>query len=290
MKLNGLLSHTGFHRIQLHTGIPHRCLSILQSFQTFQTGSLLGTSGPAATFRPLQFHAEHTLSLPLTGKLHLLTLCLQLQKFRVIGLISIQIPMGNLQNFIGNPVKKISVMGNHDHNPLKASQKILQPGHHLIIQMVGGLIQKQHITGIHQRPGQRHPFLLPAGQMIDLLLMIRNPKLIQHISCFTLCTPVLLPLSFSHIIQDRSPLGKLRHLWQIGNPQTILCDHLSLIRLLQTTDNLQNRRLSSPVNSDNPNLIPLMHPIRNIIQNRLLTKHLGNMLYIQNIHKSKPLS
>ena len=44
------------------------------------------------------------------------------------------------------------------------------------------------------------------------------------------------------------------------------------------------------LNPDNPNLIPLMHPIGNIIQNHLFTKHLGNMLYIQNIHKLKPLS
>ena len=94
--------------------------------------------------------------------------------------------------------------------------------------------------------------------MIDLLLMVCNSQLIKNIPCLTLSTPVLLPLSFCHIIQDRSSLRKLRHLRQIGNPQTILCDHLSLIRLLQTADDLQNRRLPGPINPDDPNLISLM--------------------------------
>ena len=290
MKFNCLLSHTCLNRIQFHIHIPYRSLSILQRLQTFQTCPLLGTSCPASTLCPFQFHTKHTLPLPLTGKLHLLTLCLQLQKLRVIGLISIKTAMGNLQNLIGNPVKEISVMGNHDHNTFKTSQKILQPGHHLIVQMVGRLVQKQHITGIHQCPGQCHPLLLPSGQMINLLLVIHNSKLIQYIPGLTLCAPVLLPLPLSHIIQDRSPLRKLRHLRQIRNPETILCDYLPFIRILQTTDDLQNCRLPGSVNPDNPNLIPLMHPIGNIIQNHLFTKHLGNMLYIQNIHKLKPLS
>ena len=38
-----------------------------------------------------------------------------------------------------------------------------QPCNVLFIQIVGGLIQKQHITGIHQSPCQCHPFLLSPG-------------------------------------------------------------------------------------------------------------------------------
>ena len=163
VKFDRLLSHTCLNRIQLHIRIPHRSLSVLQCLQAFQTCPLLGTSGSASTLCPLQFHAEYALSLPLTGKLHLLTLCLQFQKLRVISLISIKATMGNLQNLISDPVEEISVMSNHDYNTLKASQKVFQPGHHLIIQMVGRLVQKQHITGIHQSPCQCHPFLLSPG-------------------------------------------------------------------------------------------------------------------------------
>ena len=110
--------------------------------------------------------------------------------------------------------------------------------------------------------------------MIDLLLMVCNSQLIQNIPCLALSTPVLLPLSFCHIIQDRSSLRKLRHLRKIRDSQAILSDHLPLIRLLQTADDLQNRRLPGPINPDDPNLISLMHPVGNIIQHHLLTKHL----------------
>ena len=125
VKFDCLLSHTCLNRIQLHIRITHRSLSVLQCLQAFQTCPLLGTSGSASTLCPLQFHAEYALSLPLTGKLHLLTLCLQFQKLRVISLISIKAAMGNLQNLISNPVEEISVMSNHNHNALKTSQKVL---------------------------------------------------------------------------------------------------------------------------------------------------------------------
>ena len=53
--------------------------------------------------------------------------------------------MTDFQNFIGNFVKEITVMRNHDHNAFKPVQVILQPGYHLIIQMVGRLIQNQDV-------------------------------------------------------------------------------------------------------------------------------------------------
>ena len=285
MKLDRFLSHTGLNRIQLHIRIPYRRFSILQRFQTFQTGTLLGTSRTASSLRPFQFHTKNTLSLSLTGKFHLLALRFQLQEFGIIRLICIKISMRNLQDLIGNSVKEISVMSNHDHNALKASQKILKPSHHLIVQMVSRLVQKQHITRIYQSPRQRHSLLLTSGEMIDLLLMICDPQLIQNISGFTLCAPVLLPFPLGHIIQDRRPLRKFRHLRQICDTQTILRNDLSLIRLLQPRNNLKDRRFPGSIDPDNTNLITLMDSIRNIVQDHFLSKYLRNMLYVQNIHK-----
>ena len=67
------------------------------------------------------------------------------------------------ENAVYHTVQEITVMRNHDHNAFKPVQIILQPGYHLVIQMVGRLVQKQHITGIHQSPCQCHPFLLSPG-------------------------------------------------------------------------------------------------------------------------------
>ena len=53
--------------------------------------------------------------------------------------------MADLQNFVGDTIQKIAVVGHHENDTLKPDQKILQPGYHLIVQMVGRLIQDQHV-------------------------------------------------------------------------------------------------------------------------------------------------
>ena len=171
-------------------------------------------------------------------------------------------------------------MGNHDHYALEFPQKIFQPGHHLIVQMVGRLVHQKHITGIYQCSCQCHSFLLTTGEMVDFLFMIRDSQLIQHVSGFTLCTPVLLPFSLCHIIKDRRALRKLRHLRQVCDAQSVLCDDLSLIRFFQTCNDLQNGGFTGTVNTDDTDFISLMDSIGNIIQNYFFTKYFGNMFYV----------
>ena len=55
-------------------------------------------------------------------------------------------------------------MGDHHHRAAVRGQPRLQPGRAARVQVVGGFVQEQDVRGIGEHAGQRHPFLLPAGE------------------------------------------------------------------------------------------------------------------------------
>ena len=89
MKLYGFLSHTGLNGIHFHILLFQRGFSRLQCFQTVKPCSLFCTSGTTASCCPFQFHPKYTAALPVTGKLHFLSLRFQLQKSGIISCIGI---------------------------------------------------------------------------------------------------------------------------------------------------------------------------------------------------------
>ena len=44
-------------------------------------------------------------------------------------------------------------MGDHDETAVEGPKPVLQPGNHVGVQMVGGLIQNQNVSGVNQRGG-----------------------------------------------------------------------------------------------------------------------------------------
>ena len=146
--------------------------TVFEGFETIQTGSLLGGTGTASSFGPFQLHAQHTFSFAFTGQLHFFPLCFHFQKSLITGGIAVKTAVVNFQNTISDTIQKIPVMGNHDHYAAESSKILLQPYHHLIIQMVGRLIQDQHIRRVDHGSGQRHSLFLTAGQMGYIFIVI----------------------------------------------------------------------------------------------------------------------
>ena len=66
------------------------------------------------------------------------------------------------ENPVHNPVKKVPVMGNHDHDTGKVVEIVLQDLKRAYIKVIGRLIQNQHIGGRHQNAEQIQPPLFPA--------------------------------------------------------------------------------------------------------------------------------
>ena len=71
-------------------------------------------------------------------------------------------------------------MGDHDQATPEPAQPVLQPGYHLTVQMVGGLVQDQDVCRMDQSRGQSHPFALTAGEGADFLGEIRQAQAVEH--------------------------------------------------------------------------------------------------------------
>ena len=71
-------------------------------------------------------------------------------------------------------------MGHHDEAPLEPAEPVLQPGHHLAVQVVGGLVQNQHVRRVDEGRRQGHPLPLAAGEGAHLLGEVRDAQPVQH--------------------------------------------------------------------------------------------------------------
>ena len=58
-------------------------------------------------------------------------------------------------------------MGDGDDRALVIAQVMLQPGHRLGVQVVGGLVEQQDIGFGQQQPGEGHPAAFAAGEHLD---------------------------------------------------------------------------------------------------------------------------
>ena len=66
------------------------------------------------------------------------------------------------QNPLGSVVQEVAVVRDADHSAREALQELLQPLHRFGIQVVGGLIQQQHVGLGQQQAAQRHTALFAA--------------------------------------------------------------------------------------------------------------------------------
>ena len=171
-------------------------------------------------------------------------------------------------------------MGDHQYNAAEPSQIIFQPCDHLIVQMVRRLIQQKEIRRGFQNLCQRNFFLLAAGQVGNRRIIRKNSQTCQ----IALHHPAVFRFRILNIRLDRRPLGKFRILRKIGDSQSVLADHLAFVRLFQTCDHPQKRRLSGTVNPDNSDLLPFLNAERCIVKNRFFSVNFAHMFNVQYIH------
>ena len=180
MQLDDLAPKAGGGRRQLHRFVRFRGGLVPQGLIALNAVLGLGGSGTTPPHDPLPLHTQNRLALALTGLRHFCPLGFQLQIFGVIGLIVIELSPGKLSDVVHHPLQKIAVMGDHHKAALEAAEPVLQPGDHSAVEVVGGLIQHQHICRMDQRRGKGHPLALTAGEGSHLAFKVRKTQLCEH--------------------------------------------------------------------------------------------------------------
>ena len=72
-----------------------------------------------------------------------------------------------LQNPFGDVVEEVAVVRHGDHGRRIFLEEMFQPGDRLGVEMVGGLIEQQHVGLREQQPAESDPAPLAAGQLAD---------------------------------------------------------------------------------------------------------------------------
>ena len=152
----------------------------LQGLVPGDTVLVFGSPGLGPPHDPLVLHPQDGLALPLGGLLHLLLLGFQLQVLGIVGLIMADVAVGELGDPVGHPLQKVPVVGDHDKTPGKFLQVPLQPEDHVAVQVVGGLVQDEHIRRVKEHRRQSHPLPLAAGEGTHPLVKISDSQPGEH--------------------------------------------------------------------------------------------------------------
>ena len=63
----------------------------------------------------------------------------------------------------GDIVEKVAVVGHRDHGAGKAFEKLLEPLHRQRVEVIGRLVEQQHLGFGQQQPAQRHTAPFATG-------------------------------------------------------------------------------------------------------------------------------
>ena len=249
----------GFCGLQLEA----RLALTLNSLGTFFTHGLERTHAPFVTgsarldalTNPGFFLRQLLVEQRVGGGFGSQLLLLVLQKAAVVTLPVDQLAAIQLQNPGCQRLQERTVVGNKQHRTTKLQQHRLQPGNGMDIQVVGRLIQQQHIRLGNQRLGQQYAAAPATGQLGHLLVggqaescqrgidqLIQPPA----VFCFELNLHFLQPsqLRITHIAGDQVVvLGQqLTHPGKAGGNHVIHRLVVSCRQLLRQLANFQTRR------------------------------------------------
>ncbi len=106
---------------------------------------------------------------------------------------------------VAHPLHQVTVVADHDERARPAVEQVFQPGERVDVQVVGRLVQQQHVGLGHQEPGELQPPPLAAGELPDRrpLPRRREPQPLQHRRRRELQLPQ------PHVLRD--VLGGLQH-------------------------------------------------------------------------------
>ena len=256
LQIENLPAQAAGRSSHLHRVVVLGGLLVFQGLVAVDALLALGGAGLAAPDDPLVLVAQDGLALALGGLGHLLPLGLQLQVFGVVGLKIGQGAPAQLGDAGGHPLQEIAVMGDHEDSAGEGPELLLQPGHHVGVQVVGGLVENQHVRRLQQGRRQGHPLALAAGEHPHPGRRVPDAQAAEHgHGLIAVDFPVGGVLAGKHLLQDRPVLlhgrilGQKHHL-DVGEP-----GHDAAVGLLLSRQTPQQGGLARAVDADDADFV-----------------------------------
>ena len=250
-------------------------------------GFLLGGSGTGSAHHPGQILLVESGHFTFSRKGVVEALLFGLEILFIITFITEDIGFVDLPDGVGHRIQKIPVMGHHQEGAFVGRKPVLQPFDHVVIQMVGGLIQDQKITGSQECGGKSRSFFLPAGQKLRTDFRIGDTEPLQHGFGFPFGVPVLFFSGYggSHVFKDGFLRVKDRILCEKGDLQTVPGGDFSFVRFKASGQNGEDRGLSGAIDPDDPDPVLIVDPRCHIAEDDFAAQGDADVFESQYIHK-----
>jgi len=125
----------------------------------------LGGPGPGPALQPGELLAGQVAAAPLGDFLAALALGLGEHVGRVAALGRVHLAAVDVPGPLADGVQQPAVVADHDDRAASVAQVAAEPVDRLDVQVVGRLVEQQHVTLGHQQRGERDPPPLAAGQL-----------------------------------------------------------------------------------------------------------------------------
>jgi hypothetical protein len=132
-----------------------------------EAGLALGLACLGVAAHPFEFllHGLHV-RVDLLG-LGLQPRFLLLQPGRIVALPRDAVTAVEFEDPLGGVVEEVAVVRHGDHGAGEAGEELFQPFHRLGVEVVGRLVQQQHVGARQQQLAQRDAALFAAGEGLD---------------------------------------------------------------------------------------------------------------------------
>ena len=136
----------------------------LDVFEALQSALALGGSCRRGGAHPFQLALHVRLGAFLRGK-HVgpafLTL---LKEVAEVALVGVQLLVIDFQDAVADVFQEIPIVRDHQQGGSHGSQALFQPGDHVEVEVVGGLVEDQEVGLLQEHLGQGHPSLFTTAE------------------------------------------------------------------------------------------------------------------------------
>ena len=185
----------------------------------------------------------------------------------------IKLAKAQLGDVVDHTLQKISVVGHHDQAAPELPQPFFQPCGHLGVQMVGGLVQHQHVGRVDQCSRQRHTFALAARKGAHLLIIIGDAQLVEHgFGLKFIERPEVGRKVEKHLLQHSSFILHGRILRQVADLYVGIAGHRALVGGKLAHQHLQEGGFSRSVNTDDAGFVSVVQIKIHVLQQPAVAK------------------
>ncbi len=225
----------------------------------------------------------------------------------------------DLDDLIAHPVKEVPVVCHHEQGDIGPLEIAFQPLDHVDVQVVGRFVKDEHLRLGKDELPEGNPFFLTARQGVHILVEVSEVQPVEqvmdfrgNIPCFPVihgqcrflkvfslpCLKRLLvgPVGFNpwdiqlqDIFPNRGMCFQDRLLREISNAQVIQDMESSLFTFngFITHQHPEECGFPTPVFGNEPDLVALVDPQRDVVQEYFLPEGLGCVFYRDVVHCRK---